>query len=390
MQSPSGAQQENLIATTSSVVPGLAIPVSQPTYYYVGPTPLSWSGPQVSAPAPPIPDIASLIRELADAITSKKNDPLPEWKLAQYNGDPLQWNEWYGQFKSAIDSQSLTDDVKLTYLKTLVTGKAKIAIAEFAYCGLMYKDALRTLERKLGQPQAVVSAHLDKLSNFPPLKMHNSDNIINYSAAISSLVGVFKSLSYDADLKSASLLNQAVRKLPPNMKESWSLFTVKKHWVKPTLLDFNDWLKEKAEAHDLMKQSATKARPEDNSTPVTKTKTASKVFASNSQQRETKKQMPSASTNTSFDALYAKATTGYGSVEFSRKRLPPRELSWWRITNFAFRAYGTSTHSASALSQESAEQRGAIVRITHYCMEQIGFSQQKSQQIQIPSSLLST
>ena len=207
-QSPSGAQQENPIGITSNVVPGLATPVFQPTYPYVGPTLLSWSGPQVSATAPPIPDNASLIRELADATTSKKNDPLPEWKLAELNGDPLKWHEWYGQFKSAIDSQSLTDDVKLTYLKTLVTGKAKIAIAEFAYCGLMYKDALRTLERKFGQPQAVVSAHLDKLSNFPSLKMHNSDNIINYSAAISSLVGVFKSLSYDADLKSASLLNK--------------------------------------------------------------------------------------------------------------------------------------------------------------------------------------
>ena len=104
----------------------------------------------------------------------------------------------------------------------------------------MYKDALRTLERKFGQPQAVVSAHLDKLSNFPPLKMHNSDNIITYSAAVSSLVVVFRSLSYDADLKSTSLFNQAVQKLPSNMKESWLLFTVKKHWVKPPLLDFND------------------------------------------------------------------------------------------------------------------------------------------------------
>ena len=145
----------------------------------------------MSALAPSIAENASLIRELADAITSKKKDPLPEWQLAQYNGDPLQWHEWFGQFKNAIDSQSLIDDVKLTYLETLVTGKAKIAIAEFAYCGLMYKDALRTLERKTGQPQAVVSANLAKLSNFPPLKMQNSDNIFNYSAAISSLVGVF-------------------------------------------------------------------------------------------------------------------------------------------------------------------------------------------------------
>ena len=66
----------------------------------------------MSAPAITIPDNAFFIRELAEAIISKKNDPLPEWKLAQYNGDPLQWHEWYGQFKSAIDSQSLTDDVK--------------------------------------------------------------------------------------------------------------------------------------------------------------------------------------------------------------------------------------------------------------------------------------
>ena len=218
----------------------------------------------MSAPVPSIADNASLIKELADELTSKKSDPLPKWKLAQFNGDPLQWHELYSQFKSAIDSQVLIDDVKLTYLNTLVTGKAKIAIAEFAYCGLMDNDALRTLERKFSQPQAVISAHLDNLSNFPPLRMHNSDNIINYSAAIFSLVGVFRSLSYDAYLKSASLINQVVQKLPPNMKESWSIFTVKEHWVKPILLDVNDWLKEKeekAEAHDLMKQSATKARP---------------------------------------------------------------------------------------------------------------------------------
>ena len=47
-----------------------------------------------------------------------------------------------------------------------------------------------------------------------------------------------------------------------------------------------------------MKQNATKARPEDNSTSVIKTKTASKLFATKSQQRETKTQMPSSSTNT--------------------------------------------------------------------------------------------
>ena len=153
----------------------------------------------------------------------------------------------------------------------------------------MYKDALKTLESKLGLPQAVVNAHLDKLSSFPPLKMHTSDNIIIYSATISSLVVVFKSLSYDSDFKSASLLNTAVQKLQPNRKESWSLFTVKKYWVKPTLLDFNDWLKEKAEAHDLMNQTSSKARTEDNTNSVVKTKVASRTFAANTQPKGTQR-----------------------------------------------------------------------------------------------------
>ena len=297
VQAAAGAQnyvtsdfmQANPFSSSTGTAPTFVTPIIPPTYGATVPNPLCWGGPPHPTPSAPSLDSADLIKQLADAITCKKNDPLPEWKLSQDNGDPLQCHEWFGQFKSAIDSQSLTDDIKLTYLKTLVTGKAKTAIAEFAYCGVMYKDALKTLERKFGQPQAVVSAHLEKLSSFPPQKMHNSDNIIDFSATISSLVVVFKSLSYDADLKSASLLNTAVQKLPPNLKESWSIFTVKKHWVKPTLLDSNDWLKEKVEAHDLMKQTSSKARTEDNTNSVVKTKVASRTFAANTQSKGTQR-----------------------------------------------------------------------------------------------------
>ena len=216
----------------------------------------------------------------------RPKDPL--WVFSQYSGDPIQWHEWHGQFKSAIDSAPLTDNVKLTYLKTLVTGKAKVAIAEFAYCGAMYKDALKTFERKFGQPQAVVTAYLDKLANVPPVKMHNSESIISYSATVSSLVGVFRSLNYNQDLSSASLLGQAVQKLPPNMKEAWSMHTVKRSLDRPTLIDFNEWLKDKAEAHERMKTASGKTKSDENPQPsVNKTKTTSKVFAattSNNQQ----------------------------------------------------------------------------------------------------------
>ena len=69
----------------------------------------------------------------------------------------------------------------------------------------MYKVALATLQRKFGQPHAIVGAHLDKLNILPPLKMHNSENVSSFSSAISGLKAVIKSFSFNDDLKSVNL-----------------------------------------------------------------------------------------------------------------------------------------------------------------------------------------
>ena len=85
----------------------------------------------------------------------------------------------------------------------------------------------------------------------------------------------FSGHSYDADLKSASLLNQAVQNLPPDMQGSCSLFAIEKHWLKATLFEFNDWLKERAEAKVLLNPNASKAKTENKNTSVTKIKQCS-------------------------------------------------------------------------------------------------------------------
>ena len=179
-----------------------------------------------------------------------------------------------------MDSQNLSDDVKLHHLKSLVKDKAETVIAAVAYSGTMYKDALMKIERKFGQPQIIIRAYLDKLYNSPPVKMHSSDSIINFASMIASIVGVFKSLHYNADLESATLLDKAIEKLPPNMKESWSFHTVKRSLYAPSLIDFNHWLEDKAEVHERMRPSSNYNRNQDNSV---RTKTNVKMFAANSQ-----------------------------------------------------------------------------------------------------------
>ena len=235
-------------------------PASAPLQQHAAPTPLSHqptmpiypSKALTPLPAEQIPQTNQSfnVKDLADAITSSHLIPLPKWNLANYNGAPLLWHEWIGQIRNAIDSQNLSDAAKLTYLKGLLTRKAKKSIEQVAYSGALYNDAMEVLERKFGQPQAIVCAHLEKLKNYPPLKMHNSENIIAYAPVFSILVGVFRSLSYDADLQRSSLVNQAVKKLPPNLIESWCPHIVRNQWDRPTLLDFIDWLQTKSDTHD--------------------------------------------------------------------------------------------------------------------------------------------
>ena len=213
-------------------------------------------------------------------ITSVQKSHLRDCKLSQYNSDPLQWHDLFRQFKSAIDSATLTDDVNLTYLKMLVTGKAKRTIAEFAYSGTVYQVVLQTRERKFGETHAVLIVCLDELKDLSALKMHKSESInsyfaknsaVNVGASITSLRPRFKECNFSKPSSTETAAQLAGRLSHAHSKNKCSC---------PTLLEFNDWLKEKAEALERMKATSGKPRVDEILHAATKTKSVSKVFAS--------------------------------------------------------------------------------------------------------------
>ena len=64
--------------------------------------------------------------------------------------------------------------------------------------------------------------------------------------------------------------------------------TVKRNQDRPTLIQFNDWLKEKAEAHERMKCSSSKPKTDEvTALTVTRTKTGTKVFAATTSNKDT-------------------------------------------------------------------------------------------------------
>ena len=80
----------NPFSTTTNIAPLFVTPVIHPSYGHTAPIPLCWGGPPHPTPPTPVSEKTSLIKAFTDALSSKRNDPLPEWKLSQYNGDPLQ------------------------------------------------------------------------------------------------------------------------------------------------------------------------------------------------------------------------------------------------------------------------------------------------------------
>ena len=120
------------------------------------------------------------------------------------------------------------------------------------------------------------------------------------------------------------------------MKESLSLFTVIKHWVKPNLLDFNDWLIEEAEAHDLMKNTATKARTEDKNNSVTRTKVASKAFAANTQQKSNLKPQQSSSLTSTSSCFVCKGKHRLWECRVFREKTPTQRAKVVAVTKHCF------------------------------------------------------
>ena len=76
------------------------------------------------------------------------------------------------------------------------------------------------------------------------------------------------------------------------MKESWALHTVERSLIQPSLLHFDDWLAEKAEAHERLQANALKNRNQENQASAGPSKTVTKNLSSKSKVSDKKANQP--------------------------------------------------------------------------------------------------
>ena len=166
---------------------------------------------------------------------------LPKLKLSEFHGDPMEWSEWSSLFTATIHNAPIDDNAKMSHLKTLVKGKAKAAIAGLGYLGVMYSAAWNALVTNLGCPQTIVNAQMKQIHFSPFIKSHDSAAIIKYAQLITTCINVLKQFGFTGDFYFKSVLNSALRELPPEMKTKWFFLAESKGYYHADLCKFSEW-----------------------------------------------------------------------------------------------------------------------------------------------------
>ena len=175
---------------------------------------------------------------------------LPKLKLAEFSGDPLEWPEWSQLFQATVHAANIDDIVKMNHLKTMVTGKAKEAIAGLGYTAEMYNVAWNVLVRNFGKPQMVVNAQLKRIYSFPPMKPYDGTALIKFARIVSSCVNVLTQFNYVGDLNSEGVLGSATRKLTLDTKTKWLTYVKQMNLYQPGLAVFSELLNDIADVQD--------------------------------------------------------------------------------------------------------------------------------------------
>ena len=149
---------------------------------------------------------------IAPAANSQRS--LPELKLREFDGNPLDWPEWSGMFLATVYSSNISKDEMMSDVKTLLIGKAKRAVNGMGYTGAMYDHAWNTLQRKIGQPHHLVSTQLVKIKNFSQIRFNDLALLVEFNDTVSSFLNILQQFGCSNDWFLSSNFDIAISNLP--------------------------------------------------------------------------------------------------------------------------------------------------------------------------------
>ena len=121
------------------------------------------------------PHMSSLLTDAQ--MSSKRKARLPKLEMKRFSGDICRWQEFWDCFESSVDSdQELAPVVELNYLRGLLDGPEKAAIAGFESTNSNYNEALKVLKERYGKRSVIQRAHLNGIMSVNAVR--DDENIL--------------------------------------------------------------------------------------------------------------------------------------------------------------------------------------------------------------------
>ena len=109
------------------------------------------------------------------ASNTESSIRLPKLQLPNFDGNILRWPEFWDIYESSVHRQDIPKVVKYSYLKGVLRGSAASAITGVSITNEGYDVAIRILQEKFGNKEAIVEALYAKLQRLPTASNKFSD-----------------------------------------------------------------------------------------------------------------------------------------------------------------------------------------------------------------------
>ncbi|GFT12848.1 DUF1758 domain-containing protein [Trichonephila clavipes] len=149
------------------------------------------------------------------------NQPrLPKLTLESFSGkDISSFPSFWARFKSAVHENSSLNDVdKFSYLKSVVTSDAELAIRGLTLTSENYAKAIKILENRFGRKELIVDFHMNRLLNLTPVR--KSFDVIalrNLYDQLEINIRGLESLEISPDSYSCLLFPIIMKAIPPDL-----------------------------------------------------------------------------------------------------------------------------------------------------------------------------
>ena len=169
----------------------------------------------------PPPTSSASQHERALRTAHERNEPRVE--LVTFNGSPMQWSRFVEWFYEQVHRQPFSSDTDADGLTTVALYWNSHKITEgLGSDGRAYAPAHQYFKLRFGHKSLVAQAYLDRVSKGTIVPERERNALETFYISIRECLFTLIRIAYNSDLNSLDSVRQAIRHLPPRLRERWA------------------------------------------------------------------------------------------------------------------------------------------------------------------------